>query len=246
MPYGSEERLEAYLSLFDDANGARYRGESSTGYTKIPRFVEVSRRIAEFAPEARLLYIMRDPIERAISQYWHAVRKRSEIRAMVQAMRQNKSYLNIGNYAMQLEPYLDSFGADRIWALTFEELRADTLGSLQNIWRWLGVDHGYVPPRLTRTTHATPDVVLQNRKNLSMKPLIRLNKRTLNSPKMTQAIKRVERDLRLIKKKVDRRRVDTVEVEQFLRPILQEQTEQLQSMLGREFPEWTTLYAGEE
>ncbi len=47
---------------------------------------------------------MRDPIERAISQYWHAVRKSGETRAMIQAMRRNKSYLNIGNYAMQLEP----------------------------------------------------------------------------------------------------------------------------------------------
>jgi len=59
-----------YLSLFARAGDKPIIGESSTGYTQAPRFHGVPQRIRGFRPDARFVYIMRDPIERTISHYW--------------------------------------------------------------------------------------------------------------------------------------------------------------------------------
>ena len=62
-----------YLSLFEQDDRFRYRGESSTHYTKLPVFRGVAERLSRFNPEARLIYIMRNPIERLVSHYWHNI-----------------------------------------------------------------------------------------------------------------------------------------------------------------------------
>ena len=63
-----------YSKLFHGAEGASIRGESSTEYTKAPMYGGVPQRLAEFNPQAKIIYLMRDPIERSISHYWHMVR----------------------------------------------------------------------------------------------------------------------------------------------------------------------------
>ena len=67
----SEER---YLELFSPAGDARVLGEASTSYTKRPLVPGVVERIAAFNPDARFIYLLRDPVERAVSHYWHMVR----------------------------------------------------------------------------------------------------------------------------------------------------------------------------
>ncbi len=62
-----------YLSLFRSAAGIQIVGESSTTYARLPYFPGVPDRIAKFNPEARFIYVMRDPVERSISQYWFRV-----------------------------------------------------------------------------------------------------------------------------------------------------------------------------
>ena len=62
---------EHYLELFQSANTVEIIGEASTLYAKLPRITGVPERIAQFNPDARSIYVMRDPIERAISHYWH-------------------------------------------------------------------------------------------------------------------------------------------------------------------------------
>jgi Sulfotransferase family len=49
---------------------ARARGEAPPAYTS-PSFPEAAGRIARVVPDARLLYLVRDPMARAVSQYWH-------------------------------------------------------------------------------------------------------------------------------------------------------------------------------
>lgn len=53
---------------------------------------------------------------------------------------------------------------------------------------------------------------------------------------------RVKDVIRMVTRKIDRSCVDTSEVAQYLRPLQQMRTKELTNLLGREFPEWTTLY----
>ena len=58
----------------DEAPEARARGEASTNYTKAPLFLGVPERIASVVPDVRIVYVVRDPLERIVSQYRHALR----------------------------------------------------------------------------------------------------------------------------------------------------------------------------
>src|SRR5205085_5600381 len=138
--------LEWYLQLFAPANEAIVVGESTTEYSRAPRFPGVPGRIAKFNPDARFIYVMRDPVERTISQYWFHVRFCGERRDMLTAIREDAQYTDASNYAMQLTPYLELFGLDKIATLTFEDLCQNTCRVVQNLFCWLRVDSSFVPP----------------------------------------------------------------------------------------------------
>ena len=52
-------------------NGSRVRGESSPSYTAYPVHEGVAERMAALVPDAKLVYLVRDPIERTLSGYHH-------------------------------------------------------------------------------------------------------------------------------------------------------------------------------
>ena len=84
---------ENYLRLFDGADDRPVIGEASANYARLPRVPGVAERVAAFNPSARIVYIMRDPIERTISHYWYNVRFKGERRAMATRSRRNHQHL---------------------------------------------------------------------------------------------------------------------------------------------------------
>jgi hypothetical protein len=115
----SEER---YLELFRPSGGARILGEASTNYTKLPLTPGVPERIAAFNPEARFIYLLRDPIQRAVSHYWHMVRHHAEYRPIADAFRRDPQFVAVSDYMTQLRAFLDRFDRDRIAVLVHERL----------------------------------------------------------------------------------------------------------------------------
>jgi len=129
-----------YLSLWDQDPQYRYRGESSTHYTKLPIFQGVPERLHRFSPEARLIYIMRNPFDRVVSHYWHALRDEyhgGELRPLLKAVKDDPGYLAFSDYAMQLKPYFERFGKEAVLTLTFEALVEDPQREVDRIYRWL-------------------------------------------------------------------------------------------------------------
>src|SRR5277367_2746147 len=118
--YWRDERN--YLRLFASAGEATVLGEASTNYAKSPLVTGVVERIHAFNPDARLIYLLRDPVERTISHYWHMVRYHSECRSIAAAIRHDTQYVAVSHYAMQLAPFRERFGDDRIMVLTHEAL----------------------------------------------------------------------------------------------------------------------------
>jgi len=226
-----------YLKLFAAAESESVIGESSTAYSRIPHFSGVPERIAKFNPEARFIYVMRDPVERTISQYWFRVRFCGERRDMLTAVREDARYTDTSNYAMQLTPYVELFGSDRIATLTFEELSRNPSNVSRQLFAWLGVDASFVPPNLDQRENVTPQIIvlpktrLLNHIGRALKPLV--------PPRMFSAAKR-----RLqAHESIDRNSSSVAEVIEFLKPIQKEQVASLEEMLGRSFPEWTSLYS---
>jgi sulfotransferase family protein len=118
------------------------RGESSPGYTKYPTFEGVPERIHTYLPDAKLIYLIRDPIERIVSHYMDSYsfgRENGTIEEMLADLDGNH-YVNCSRYFMQLERYLDYYPESQILVTTSEELKVDRNATLQGVFRFLGVD----------------------------------------------------------------------------------------------------------
>ncbi len=230
----------SYLELFENAGDAKVLGESSTNYSKAPKMPGVPQRIVQFNAEARILYIMRDPVERSISHYWHAVGQRKERRDLVTALEREPHYREVSNYAFQLEPYLRLFGADRVRTLTFEALVNDPAAELRPIFDWLGVDPSVPLADAALHENATPEELERVRGEGRLDAFRESPLWNRLGPLVPGPMRRWGRALAA--EKVDRTQDDTQRAAGILRPYQLKETAALARLLGRTFDEWTTLY----
>ncbi len=122
---------------------AHVRGETSPGYTS-PSAVRAPARMADLIPEARLIYLVRDPVERAISQYRHHLAEGSERRAIEEALFDPSSqYLARSRYHERLSPFLARFPREQILVCAQEELLQHRRATLAVIYRFLGVESAF-------------------------------------------------------------------------------------------------------
>lgn len=120
---------------------APVRGESSPGYTS-PDHPEVASRMAATIPHARLVYLVRDPIARAVSQYRHHRRDGTEVRPLAAALLDPDSqYVARSRYHERLAPFLARFPPERILVVAQEALRDEPFATLRQVHRFLGVVH---------------------------------------------------------------------------------------------------------
>ncbi len=130
---------------------APVRGESSPHYTNLPRFEGVAERMSSVLPEATLIYMVRDPIDRALSHYLHNVSGGYESRPLAEALGDpDSAYVHRSMHAMQLDPYLARFSADRVEVLSQEELKSNREVTMRRVFGWLGVDDSFSSPQFSR------------------------------------------------------------------------------------------------
>lgn len=231
---------ENYLNLFNAASNSKIIGEASTNYTKLPLIKGVPEKIYQFNSNARFIYIMRDPIERTISHYWHMVQFHSEHRGILRAIKNVRQYQDVSYYAMQLKPYINKFGLESIFTLTHEELLNDMLPTLEKLYDWLGVDSNFIPEEIHTPKNVTPSII-EKASGLGILHRFRHSEFWASiSPYIPNNFRKVGSNLstKLVKKNI----IPKNEIVEFLRPIQIEQTKELSDMLGREFSEWKTLY----
>jgi hypothetical protein len=141
---------EWYASHFDAA--APVRGESSPHYTNLPRFAGVADRMRSVLGEdARLIYMVRDPIDRMLSHYLHNVGGGYEHRPLADALTDpDSAYISRSRYAMQLEPFLREFGRERIAIVSREELKDDRAGTMRRMFDVCGIDPSFSSEQFER------------------------------------------------------------------------------------------------
>lgn len=152
--------LDSYLALFSEARNERVRGEASSGYLHTPGAAE---RIREHVPEARLMAILRNPVDRAYSAFLHARASGFEPLAdFEQALDEEPHridtrwigltlYATVGMYAEQLERYLAVFPCEQIRVYLFDDLVRDPIRIAQDAFRWVGVSDSFEPDVSKRT-----------------------------------------------------------------------------------------------
>ncbi len=138
-----------YAAHFEPA--AAIRGESSPHYTNRPRFEGVAERIGSLLGEPRLIYMVRDPIDRMLSHYLHNVGGGYEQRGLTDALSDpDSAYVARSRYAYQLDPYLEAFGAERIEIVTREELKEDRPATMGRVFAFLEVDPTFTSEQFER------------------------------------------------------------------------------------------------
>jgi hypothetical protein len=119
---------------------APVRGESSPGYTS-PDHPDVAERMAATIPGARLIYLVRDPIARAVSQYHHHRDEGTERRPIGEAILDPASqYVSRGLYHERLRPFLSCFPPEQILVVAQEELRDRPAATLRRVFQHAGAD----------------------------------------------------------------------------------------------------------
>ncbi len=133
-----------YRSLFPE--GFPAVGEVSPNYTKRHVLPGVAERICGLLPEVKLIYLLRDPVERIVSHYKHRCLLGQEKKPLEELVRNDQClhYVQSSRYFYQLEDYYARFPEKNLLLLTMEELRHDRVAALSKIYAFLGVDATFV------------------------------------------------------------------------------------------------------
>src|SRR5204862_290420 len=135
---------------------ANVRGESSPCYTAYPQHQGVAERMHATVPDARLIYLVRDPLERIAAHWVHNYAKRRErgdLRATL--LHPQTSYVARSRYHMQLEQFLRFYDRERLVVIEQDELRLEREATLRRVFEFIGVDPDFTHPRFREERHQT-------------------------------------------------------------------------------------------
>ncbi len=112
--------------------------------------------MAAVVPEAKLIYMVRDPLERIAAHWVHNYAKRREKGTLAQTLvHPNTSYVTRSKYAMQLERFLEHYPKEQILVFQQSELRHKRMETLRQVFEFLGVDPDFKHPRFEQERHQT-------------------------------------------------------------------------------------------
>lgn len=150
-------QIEEYVKLFDNAAEGQMLGEASANYLLF--FDKVIENIKKYVPrsrELRIIIILRDPVERAYSQYLRSILVGNEsskvsfedaLDKIQERLSHNwflsYDYIGYGFYYEKVKAYLDNF--QNVMVCLYDDLKRDTEGLVKDIFRFLGVDDSFKP-----------------------------------------------------------------------------------------------------
>lgn len=151
-----ERGLDWYASHFDPSFAVN--GEVSPLYSTLTEHPEIPERVGRLLPDVRLIYLVRDPIERMISQWvtWRSSdREPRSLEASLLDEREDNLYVARSRYWMQLSRYLDHVDPSRILVIQSERLADDRGATLERAFSFLGVAPDFRTARFAIRRHGT-------------------------------------------------------------------------------------------
>lgn len=155
--------LQEYMELFESATEP-LRGESSTNYLAHP---DAAVWISKFNPNSKIIAILRNPVERAISDFKFQIKvnkweKRSFSQAINDALDGRikdehtdlvkgalsfspRRYLTLGLYGSHVEKYKKYFPEKNLLIADYDDYNKDTKGFVQRVYKFLGTDDLFSP-----------------------------------------------------------------------------------------------------
>jgi hypothetical protein len=173
----------SYEALFDPRFA--HRGESSTSYSMFPIYQGIPERIRASVPDARFIYLVRDPVERALSHYQQSYFAGLAGGAVDEALSRpdldRHPFVSPSRYATQLGRYLACFPSDRIHVVDQAAFAAHPRQIVRDVVTFVGADPDLVPDQPLERQNVTagkrreqPALTRLRRSDLSRRALGRL------------------------------------------------------------------------
>lgn len=131
--------MDWYRGLFAKARPGDLKGEASTHYTKRPTHPDTIARARPHLPSVRLVYMIRNPLERAVSHYIHEWSQARMGADPVAEFARHPELVDYGRYAWQIAPWIEAYGRDAVLLTSLEQLAADPQGELARVARHIGL-----------------------------------------------------------------------------------------------------------
>jgi hypothetical protein len=217
-----------YRAQFARCDSERVLGEASVGYLHSP---ESARLIRSSAPDVRLIFMLRDPVDRIVSQYLRDLRYRRlpPLEDMIASHDSRlMGWIDASSYARHLERFYATFARDQVLVLFLEDLRLNHEAVVANAYAFVGVDASFVPPRVTEPVNPT---------GLSRSRLLAqvFAVRPLPFPRMQRSWNGLAAFVARYNRKTVPLRV-APEVRAALWPLLREDAGRLSDVIGRDVP----------
>lgn len=140
----NDSRIAWYKQQFNKEEDV-LKGDISPNYSKRQDFISTAKQIAEYAPSAKIIYVVRDPISRLLSHIHHD-QLRGRIKrnlSIVDVVLNNPRYVETSKYYWQLQPYMEIFNEENILIVSFEELIENPKFLIEKILLFIGVRDVY-------------------------------------------------------------------------------------------------------
>ncbi len=234
----------AYEELFDDARDSELaRGEASTHYL----YVEKSpARIKALIPDAKLIAVLRNPVDRAFSSFLHLVRDDLEpldfgaaLDAEPQRIAEHYAYLyrytDMGFYSEQLDRYEKTFPERQLCVLLYDDLRRDPEGTCRRIFSFLGVAEDFVPDMSGEYNRSgVPKHRLMHR---LLNPSAPMKRRLWNATPGFARERLLDAQTKMVNRNLERQTMPEPERDR-LREVFREEVGRLETRLDRDLSHW--------
>ncbi|MDY6788327.1 MAG: sulfotransferase [candidate division WOR-3 bacterium] len=205
----------------------KYAFEASPNYSKRHLYPGVPERMHSLLPNIKLIYLVRDPIERIRSHYVHNFCHGRESNTFSEVIRKNNNYMLTSRYFFQIQAFLEFYKKDNILVVQSEQLMDRTEQTVNSIFQFLNIspdyDHSIINRRFHKSSSKRRSTVFEQcfREKTQNKYLLGVLKKST----------------RIFGKTVDKPQVSPDD-EGLLREQLQSDTEKLRELTGQMFNGW--------
>ena len=246
-----------YLRLFEKANGYTAIGEATPIYLWDP---DAPKLIHQTVPHARIIMILRDPIERAYSNYLMRVRYSGvqssfydelirDYRSQEKLYGKSQLYVEFGMYYEQVKRYFDIFGREQVKVIIFEEFVKRPEQTVNEVLAFLGVKYTVTKIAEQHNPYSVPRTPLSKwiflvfrwlrARNIRFYKLLMLLPDSVLDSLPLPSGKSSGFAAKILFKRIEKPKIEP-EAFKFLQEIYYDDVLRLQSLLDRSLP-WSTL-----
>lgn len=231
-----------YNDIFLENAQGRITGDCTTDYMYYPGSCE---KLFKRNPEMKIIFLLRNPIDRAYSAYWMRKRRCPDLQSFNRLVLEEQAYIQRGFYAEQIQPFIKCFGCQNVHIMVYEELFENPEKHLRALFKFLGLDYQVK----SQTTHQKVGATRNLKFGLN-RLLYGFMSRIINAPVIHLIWKKMRKNSFLSKiieyflelmSKDNYNYPEISEQDRFnLQQIFKNENEKLYQLLDREIEHWKT------